>query len=280
MALSKLQLGAISAIVIGGLTTGLLFQRRSLARLRGENRTLQQQVQDLSAAKDQLAKAQVDRSDLEKRRRDQTELLRLRGEVTALRKGSKLAVVRPTPADPSEPGASDAPGATSGVTLFQASVRAQVAPGQTLLTGGWASEPGKRVFVLATPRIQGDKADQVEIRTKLMEVPEAALARVGLDAFTVEGSESSLKQVFMADQAKALLRELEDTDGAKLLAETGILTDDGQPGEVQTHAEPVTEGGKQRLVPVINIVPVISGDKSTIDITLRAGINQLAAKNR
>jgi hypothetical protein len=42
----------------------------------------------------------------------------------------------------------------------------------------------------------------------------------------------------------------------------------------------VVEGVKQDLGPVINIVPVISGDKSTIHITLQAGINQVAAKVR
>jgi hypothetical protein len=31
---------------------------------------------------------------------------------------------------------------------------------------------------------------------------------------------------------------------------------------------------------VINIVPVISGDKSAIDITLQARLNQLAAKTQ
>jgi hypothetical protein len=277
MALSKLQLGAISAIVIGGLTTGLLFQRQSLARLRGENRTLQQQVQDLSAATDQLAKAQVDRNDLERLRRDQTELLRLRGEVTALRRASNAASRQTGPGDQGTPESSATPEASPGAARLQASVRAEVGTGQTLLTGGWSSEPGKRIFIMATPLIQGENADQVQITTKVIEVADAALAKVGLDAFTVEGSESSLKQVLRGDQAEELVRVLRETDGVDLLAQPRITTSDGGQAEIQVIPEATGAAGQGGGC-AINVVPVISGDKTAIDITLQAKLNRPAPK--
>jgi len=89
MVMSKLKLGTISAVVIGGLVASLVVQHQSLARLREDNRSLQQQVEELRDAKNQLAQVAVDQYELAKRQRDQSELLRLRGEVGVLRRQTK-----------------------------------------------------------------------------------------------------------------------------------------------------------------------------------------------
>lgn len=89
MVMSKLKLGTISAVVIGGLVASLVVQHQSLARLREDNRSLQQQVEELRDAKNQLAQAAVDQDEFAKRQRDQSELLRLRGEVGVLRRQTK-----------------------------------------------------------------------------------------------------------------------------------------------------------------------------------------------
>jgi hypothetical protein len=89
MAMTKLKLATISTVAIGGLVTSLVVQHQSLARLRQDNRSLQQQVEELRDAKSQLAKAAVDPGELAKRQRDQSELLRLRGEVSVLRQQTK-----------------------------------------------------------------------------------------------------------------------------------------------------------------------------------------------
>ncbi len=112
------------------------------------------------------------------------------------------------------------------------------------------------------------------IKTYVIEVPESALSKVGLDTIKAEGTESALQQVLAAEQMDALLKELKGTEGAKLLAQSSVLTTDGRQSELQNVDEQVIDGVKQSLGPVINILPVISGDKSTINITLRAGINQ------
>jgi RNA polymerase sigma factor (sigma-70 family) len=280
MAMTKLKLAAIGAVVIGGLATSLVVQHQTANQLREEAQSLRQQLQAVGDAQAQPVKSTVDENELENLRRDKSELLRLRAEVAALRKAPATAALKPQATDQAKAGASAAQDAAPGVTRLQANVHTQVGTGQTLLTGGWANEPGKRVFVLATPYIDGDKADLVVIRTKLVEVPEAALAQAGLEALKVEGTESSLQQVLTADQAKQLLDTLEGTEGARLLAENRITTADGRQAEVQTMDEQVIEGRKEQLGPVINIVPVISGDKSAIDITLQARLNQLAAKTQ
>lgn len=275
MAISKIQVGALSAILIGGLTTALVVQHRSLARVLDAHRSLQQEVQDLRDAKDQLARAQVDRNELERLRRDHSELLRLRGEVAVLRRASNAASRQAGPGDQGTPESSATPEASPGAARLQASVRAQVGAGQTLLTGGWSNKPGKRIFLLSTPLIQGDNADQVQITTKVIQVADAALAKVGLDAFTVEGGESSLKQVLRRDQAEELVRVLRETDGVDLLSEPRITTLDGRQAEIRDIPEGTGAAG-QGWGCAINVVPVISGDKTAVDITLQARINRPA----
>jgi plasmid maintenance system killer protein len=72
----------------------LVGQHKSAAHLREQNRALQQQLWALRAANDQAAIPVIDNNELETLRRDQSELLRLRAEVTALRKAQKAAVLQ------------------------------------------------------------------------------------------------------------------------------------------------------------------------------------------
>lgn len=276
MTTTNLKVAAVSALVIGGLGTSLVLQHQSLVRLRQDNQSLQQRIEALRNAKEQPeAKTTGDQEALEKLRRQESELLRLRSEVTALHKAVQPAASRSTPADQAK---TTAPEKTSPVMKLQVSVRTQIPGGQTLITGGWVSASGKRIFLLATPRIEGQNADQVHIKTKVIEVPESVLARLGLDALKADGTESSAQQVFPAEQTDRLLKELGNTQGAESLAESSITTFDGRQAEVQVVDQKVVEGVNQELGPVINLIPAISSDKTAIDLTLQAHINRLTSK--
>jgi RNA polymerase sigma factor (sigma-70 family) len=281
MVMSKLKLGIISAVVIGGLVVSLVVQHQSLARLREDNRSLQQQVEELRDAKNQLAQVAVDQDELAKRRRDQSELLRLRAEVTTLRKATQAATLQPLPAAPLSPGASAAPDTVLRVIRLEANVRTQVGSGQTLVTGGWVSELGKRTLVLVTPRVEGENADKVGIETKMIEVPEAVLSNVGLESLLAEGTETSLHKVIPADQAGTLLKTLQSSGGTQLIAQSSMSTPDGGQCQVQVtdeHDQLVVDGQKLSIGPLVDIFPVISGDKSTVDITLRTVTTKLTSK--
>jgi RNA polymerase sigma factor (sigma-70 family) len=276
--MTKLKFGIVSALVVAGTAIPLAMQRQSQAKLREENQALREQVERHRGTEEQLARIQVDRDELEKLRRSQSELLRLRGEVTALRSVSKAAALQPSPADRVNPGASAVPDTVPRVTRLQASIRTRIGSGNTLVTGGWVSGAGNRIFMLATPTIIGENSDQVNISTKVIEVPEAVLSKVGLDTFRAEGAESSVQQVISADQVDILLEKLQATEGANLIAAGGISTLDGRQCQVKATNEQVIDGVKLDLLPVFDMIPVISGDKKAIDITLHAGISRLGTK--
>jgi hypothetical protein len=113
----------------------------------------------------------------------------------------------------------------------------------------------------------------------VFEVPGEALSRIGLDALKAEGTDSTLQQILDADQMHLLLENLKDTDGARLIAQSSLSTTDGRQAQIQTSDEQMLEGEKQSLGPVIDIVPVISTDKSAINLTLQAGINKPSTKH-
>src|ERR1043165_1985799 len=90
---------AIIAVVIGwGLLTVLVQQTRTLQRLRSENARLTELASIAEARSGQAvqgAESQGSSAELEQLRADHAELLRLRGEVSALRAQMKEARAKP-----------------------------------------------------------------------------------------------------------------------------------------------------------------------------------------
>lgn len=112
--ISKLQLGAISAVVVAGLVTPLVIEHRANARLRAENLALREQSQQRPVADVSPAVAAVDPEEQERQRRERAELLRLRGEAGRLRAvEQELAKLRATT---SQSGRATPPSVTPAVT--------------------------------------------------------------------------------------------------------------------------------------------------------------------
>src|SRR6185369_14167550 len=89
MAISKIKLSAAGAIAIAALTTALFIQHQSLARLRVDARSLRQQLEIASATKEQPENPVLDTNEMGSPRQNESELLRRRAEVTALRRAQQ-----------------------------------------------------------------------------------------------------------------------------------------------------------------------------------------------
>jgi hypothetical protein len=89
MALTKLKLGVLGAVVVAGVATLLLIQHQSLVQLREENQSLMSQVAQLTEVAAEAARLSnlvvQARSSLSGFKDQTQELLRLRGEVRLLR---------------------------------------------------------------------------------------------------------------------------------------------------------------------------------------------------
>ena len=86
MTMTKLKLGIISAMVVAGVTTPLVFQHQSQVKLREDNQALWQQVTQLAAENERLSNLVARANSSQALANGQPgELLRLRGEVGVLR---------------------------------------------------------------------------------------------------------------------------------------------------------------------------------------------------
>jgi RNA polymerase sigma factor (sigma-70 family) len=105
LVMSKLKMGAASALLIAAVVTPLMVQHRQLTRLRDENHSLQEQMRqagDLRSENEKLS-AQLARQPPGLSDAERAELLRLRGEVGPLRRDSQELVrlrAQPPPVKP------------------------------------------------------------------------------------------------------------------------------------------------------------------------------------
>ena len=89
MTMTKLKLGVISAVVAAGVATPVVMQYRSQARLRDENQSLRQQVDQLTQLQSENERLSnlVAQANNDRLSKDQlSELMKLRGEVGLLRR--------------------------------------------------------------------------------------------------------------------------------------------------------------------------------------------------
>lgn len=106
MAMTKLKVGIASALVVAGVATPLVLQQRALNQTRSENRSLQKQVGALTLSQEEnerLAKLKIAADELERLRKEHAELLRLRGDATALRRLNEELAKRPGSNAPGKP---------------------------------------------------------------------------------------------------------------------------------------------------------------------------------
>lgn len=154
MIITKLKIGVAGAIVAAGISTPLILQHQSLNRLRAENGALRQQLEQAGASRaENDPQAQAGQAELERLRKEQNELLRLRAEVTRLRgqeqeliklrAANQAAARRPAVAAhaPNQPLVPEVPNLVPKETWVDAGF---ATPHAALQTRGWAVENGNR----------------------------------------------------------------------------------------------------------------------------------------
>ena len=285
--MTRPKLLALGAFVLACLTAGLFWQQQELRRLRAENARWLANGGELDSLRAELARlqqAQIDPTELERLRQSQSELLRLRGEVSRLRrqlKDSELAR-RSAPVKDAPPASAPADEATPPVETYSASLRAILASGHTLVTGGWATGGGKRTLLLVEPVIGGaDMPGTVTIQTRFAEMSEEVLSKAGLDWMKTGAKESSVQSVLDPEQAAHLVATLEATRGVDVLSAPTVSTLDGRQARIEhTTMRTFGPGETHALGPVVNFVPNLSADGRSVDLTITAQLKLESPKAR
>lgn len=262
---------AVAALCIIELAWLALYrEQRRLDRAQ-----LRQTLAELEAARAENTRLQENfpsAHELERRKREQSELLRLRDEVARLRRESK-SMVQKAPRPEQNTAAPEAGAPPAPVTLYEANTRASLAPRQTLVTGGWVAPNGKRLFLFVQPQLP-EEAGNVLLTTRIAEIPEDLLAKFGIDGFKSESQESSVSGKLNARQSEDLFQNLQDTPGVDLLAAPRVQTQFGRQAQVSMTHEQTFGGVSYTLGPVIGLVAERSPETGLIDLSVAARLNQ------
>jgi RNA polymerase sigma factor (sigma-70 family) len=283
---TKGTVAAVGAALLGVAT--VVVQHRQLGELREENRALRvrgAQLESLKEENTRLQNGRIDSDEINRLRKEQRELFRLRGETAGLRRelaearaqkpGQTKAVLPPLDLTKTDD--------SYWVRNFTQELNAKVPAGHTLLLGGWETKPGKRTFVLTSPyrmdavgNVTSDpNANQVTIESYIVELTEAAAHKLGLSQFApANGDQEGLHQLFRNEETQDLLKRIKETEGADLLSSPRISTLSGRQAAVSI-AEPfqAPNGHELQVGPEISILPKIDSKTDGIELAVKAEMN-------
>jgi RNA polymerase sigma factor (sigma-70 family) len=301
----KMKASIAGALAIATVTAFLIAQHQAhtYLALRQENRALRDQLEQTQQTTREQGLPLSEPASAQQLRDAQREVLRLRGEVGRLLRDLQAASAQSNGAALAADEENAPTNVISGFTPLQAAVRSQLAPGQSLVTGGWPGHPGARVFLLAVPQITGENPDRVEVHLATMEIPEMLLADFGLDGVQAGSSWSGASKVLPAGQAEELRKRFLDSPADTRPEHMRWI---GEPHVTSTNSQPASstvvmaswgdkgflgasddgkygENLKLRCSdadldlgpyngPAFTVTPVILADRNTIDLAMQATV--------
>jgi hypothetical protein len=298
--MTTLQKTLISTVLVVAVGAALSEIRKESAL----NAKLVAQQKEHALLADQTAQSNRDREEAlrladelrAKYQSDAAELIRLRGEVTRLRRQlSDVATIRPPPAAPAAVPRPDAE-PPEPVQIFVANADARVPIGQTLAIGGWATAAGKRTIMLVKPTVVNERGDittvdalggrpgQIVLEGHIFEMPDEILDKTisnlnlpGMGKLKTDEKATSSHSLFTSDEADLLLKTLKDTTGVDLLSAPRVLTADGRQAIVSVTENKTVAGQEHVLGPSLDVEPRIAADGSSVNLTVVARLRMASS---
>ena len=233
------------------------------------------QVKDAEAMRAEntkLAGERVDPAELSRLRDGQTELLRLRGQVSQLRQRlNEAAKGIPNRNDTTTDSTTNDLSPQSLVDTYTSKAVAKVAWQQTAVTGGWKLPSGNRGFVLLQP-MPDSNSGAVVVRAQILEIPENLMPT--LSDLKAEERESNGFGVLSNEQTRSLLASVGKTDGATILAAPQVTTLSGRQAQIQVIEMFNGQNGQSYFTgPIVEVTPTISPDNQTVEIAVETKLN-------
>jgi hypothetical protein len=240
---------AAAVVCIAAIGVGWLLEHRSHTRLQLEHADL---AGRLAASDEALSKARPDPDAAAASRRAQdalqAELLRLRGEVSQLRKGQANANAGRRAAQPSA-GAAAAPPADHTPGTGPGWMASRVPLNGVAVFPAWTNENGKQAWVVAIPSpgaAYNSGSDAVRLDHAIFEGSAEAFATLGI------GNNPAGFASLGPEDSKAFLERLGKTDGINMLSAPRIVTGSGTEAQVSIGND---TGGHLNLSVVPNLAP-------------------------
>jgi hypothetical protein len=245
-------------------------------RLREQNARLIALVQEGEAARAENAKLRSERiapEELKRLRDGQTELLRLRGQVSQLRREVDEARFRASRPATGPPTNALGETAQSAVETFTTQASATVGWQQAVIAGGWQLPSGKRGFVMLQPAAVAETPGAVQVSARILEVPSAAAAM--LDFLTTSKAENA-HGILEASEARKLMARLQ-AEGAEVLTSPTVVSISGRQAQISVGETTTLPNGQTvQLGPVIDLTPTIgaNGNSVVLDFTAQLTVRK------
>lgn len=274
-------LGVIGIIASCALAFLLFRSRQEIATVQSKLAAAQSATNDLTTALTELRSRALSDTDLARMEADRREAIKLRGEVSNLKKSvaaseaaARAAQKKVSAANANPPSESADPSANPYVRVVGRKVSATVPVGNALVWGGWQSSTGRMGFAIAIPTLDPTGSGVVQVATKWIEMSDAWLGISDDQAIKVELEtllRASREQATLTpDQLAALLKALEQSQGIDLLSAPIITVSSGRAASIAVTETRSTPNGPVEFGPVMNLTPTISADASSVDLALDA----------
>lgn len=264
-------LAAIAILAAVGMGLMLGRSRQQVAALRAEIEAARAANAELAEKTAGLESAAVDPVELARLRAEQQEAIRLRGEVTRMKREATRtqgATARTAPAQTAAaagaPQEGEAPTPLDFQT-FELKARGVVPAGSTMTVGGWETKPGVHTFALMTPVANGEN---VTVQARIVEGPRDVVQ--ALNQFGEAVSRGS--RLLTPEQTAAFLAALQETEGVNFISTPTVETRSRQEAIMSTGQ--TMPGKNDTFVHVGSqlTVTAIVGANGTIDLSADARV--------
>lgn len=255
---------AITAACVLALAILVILQQHNAARaLRAELAAMRAQSAETARLQTEVERLRGAEAEARRLREENRELPRLRGDAARLRRELLAATNQSARPMPTHAGVSG-PGVVSQTNSanFTGTARASLAPGQTLVMGGWSMEPGKRTLALFTPDASAaGQAGAVVIGGMFVQIPDTMMSGPGWERFQAVMNEATGHGIFDAEQTKKFVEVLQTTEGVDILSSPKVATTSGQAGSIS-----IGDANGSGLS--TTLTPVLAADGQTVDLTV------------
>jgi hypothetical protein len=276
---------ALALSLLANLALGfLLFQQREQARLAQASFDQWQAEKSVMEAKLEGGRAhQVDPAELKLLKENEREAIRLRGEVGHLKRAvadaeKAAAAARQRNAGAANPAAAVVSEAATNayIRVFSALHSAQLPSGHATVLGGWHADPGKTMFALVSPKLDGANPNAVSIDTKWVEIGDEALAKLDPALLSkLQGNDSN----FTPSEYAALMSAFEKSENIDLLSAPRVSTISGRSAVVSvSNSRSAPDGTVAEIGPSMSLLPTIDAEDGSIRVAIQATIKMPSAE--
>jgi hypothetical protein len=261
---------------VAGATTAFVIQHQVQEKLSTDNATLTQQIAQLQTDNESLSNRLIGIVSSKSFSDEQmNELLKLRGEVTRLKKENEDAILAANEARDAEGQALLTLANVPPVKTFVQTTRANISWNEVLVSGGWKTPSGKRALIFTTVK-PDQEANQLTIQSKVLEFTDDAADKLGLSQFQVDDQPQSMlkSNKLTVEQYEAISKASQNIDGVEIIAAPAVSLTSGRTAQVQsTEVRSLTSGEKYFTGPVIDLIPAISEDGQSVSMVMVAQVN-------